>query len=62
MPHGAHGERRFTGVIGCAATLTPVAIGESQDTAFEHPGRRKEGAAGCRIPAAAFSPGRSGIA
>ncbi|MDE0308152.1 MAG: hypothetical protein OXI87_25185 [Albidovulum sp.] len=48
MPKGPNGERRSADVVGCAVNVARIATGETEDSGYKQPAKRKGGLAGAR--------------
>lgn len=55
MPTGPNGEKRPADVVGCAVTVMRIATGETEETGYKQPEKRKGGRAGGRARARALT-------
>ena len=58
MPRGPKGERRPADVVGCAVHVAKIATGETVESGYKAPGRKKSGKAGGAARAKALAKGK----
>lgn len=51
MPKGPQGQKRPADVTGNAVTVAQIATGETEETGYKHPAKRKSGLAGAKVRA-----------